>query len=165
MPYVRPEEVRSPKGRVGEILEVIHDPGEDRMSVARIVWDDEEVIATRWNGNAKQPLGNPVSRGHATWFVVDGYAATSIEQAARLAAESSPNGLVAQYRAMASDSEREGEAEEWTEALIADGSISNGSISDISTGQRSTGQRSTSQKSTNKRSTSTEAMDDASSKS
>jgi hypothetical protein len=121
--YIRPEEVRSPKGRVRDILEVIHDPGEDRMSVARILWDDEEVIATRWNGNAEQPLGNPVSRGHATWFVVDGYAATSVEQAARLAAEASPNGLAAQYRAMAGDSDREREAEEWTEGLIGEGTI------------------------------------------
>jgi hypothetical protein len=122
MSYLRPEEVLSPKSRVRSIVEVIHDPGEDRMSVARILWDDEEVIATRWNGNAKQPLGNPVSRGHATWFVVDGYAATSVEQAARLAAEKSPDSLVAKYRAMASDEEREREAEEWTEGLITEGS-------------------------------------------
>lgn len=119
---MKPEEVLSPKSRVRGIVEVIHDPGADRMSVARILWDDEEVIATRWNGNAEQPLGNPVSRGHATWFVVDGYAATSVEQAARLAAEASPNGLVAQYRAMAGDLEREREAEEWTEGLIGDAS-------------------------------------------
>ncbi len=120
--YVKPEEVLSPKSLVGGVVEVIHDPGADGMSVARILWDGEEVIATRWNGNAEQPLGNPVSRGHATWFVVDGYAATSVEQAARLAAEASPNGLVAQYRAMAADSEREAEAEEWTEGLIGDAS-------------------------------------------
>lgn len=120
--YVKPEDVLSPRSRVRAVVEVIHDPGADRMSVARILWDDEEVIATRWNGNAGQPLGNPVSRGHATWFVVDGYAANGVEQAARLAAEASPNGLVAQYRAMAGDSEREREAEEWTEGLIADAS-------------------------------------------
>jgi hypothetical protein len=120
--YLKPEEVLSPKNRVRGVVEVIHDPGADRMSVARILWDDEEVIATRWNGNAEQPLGNPVSRGHATWFVVDGYAATSVERAARLAAEASPNGLVAQYRAMAGDAEREREAEDWTEGLIGDAS-------------------------------------------
>jgi hypothetical protein len=122
MPYLRPEEVLSPKNSVGGILEVIHDPGENRMSVARILWDEEERIATRWNGSDDQPLGNPVSRGHATWFVVDGYAAASVEQAAREAAEKSPNSLAARYREMANDSEREREAEEWSEGLIGDAS-------------------------------------------
>jgi hypothetical protein len=130
MSYIRPEAVLSPKSRVRAVVEVIHDPGEDRMSVARIFWDDEEVIATRWNGNAAQPLGNPVSRGHATWFVVDGYAAMSVEQAARLAAEKSPDGLAAKYRAMASDAEREREADEWTEGLIGEGMMGEGSVCD-----------------------------------
>lgn len=120
MPYVRPEEVLSPRSLVGGVLEVIHDPGEGHMSVARIVWDGEEVIATRWNGTTEQPLGNPVSRGHATWFVVDGYAAAEVEDAARRAAQASPNGLIAQYREMAADEEREREAEEWSEGLIGD---------------------------------------------
>lgn len=122
MSYLRPEEVLSPRGRVGAVLEVIHDPREEGMSVARILWDGEEVIATRWNGNDEQPLGNPVSRGHATWFIVGGYAAASVEQAAREAAQKSPDSLVAQYREMANDLEREREAEEWSEGLIADAS-------------------------------------------
>jgi hypothetical protein len=122
MSYVRPEEVLSPKNSVGGILEVIHDPQENRMSVARILWEEEERIAIRWNGSDEQPLGNPVSRGHATWFVVDGYAAASIEQAAREAAERSPNSLIAKYREMANDSEREREAEAWSEGLIGDAS-------------------------------------------
>ncbi len=122
MAYIRPEEVLSPKSSVGGVLEVIHDPGENRMTVARILWDEEERIATRWNGSDEQPLGNPVSRGHATWFVVDGYAADSVEQAARAAAERSPNSLVARYREMANDSEREREAEAWSEGLIGDAS-------------------------------------------
>lgn len=122
MAYVHPEDVLSPKGRVGAVLEVIHDPRENGMSVARIQWDGEEVIATRWNGNDEQPLGNPVSRGHATWFIVDGYAAAGVEQAAREAAEKSPHSLLAQYREMASDPEREREAEDWSEGLIGDAS-------------------------------------------
>ena len=121
MSYVRPEEVLSPRSLVGGVLEVIHDPGEGRMSVARILWGGEEVIATRWNGKEEQPLGNPVSRGHATWFVVDEYAALQVEEAARRAAQASPNSLVAKYREMAADKEREQEAEEWSEGLIADG--------------------------------------------
>ena len=122
MSYVRPEEVLSPKAMVGGVLEVIHDPGENRMSVARILWEEEEKIATRWNGSDEQPLGNPVSRGHATWFVVDDYAAAKVEEAARAAAEQSPNSLIARYREMANDSDREREAEEWSEGLIGDAS-------------------------------------------
>jgi hypothetical protein len=105
---------------VDGVLEVIHDPGENRMSVARILWEEEEKIATRWNGSDDQPLGNPVSRGHATWFVVDDYAAAKVEEAARAAAEQSPNSLVAKYREMANDTDREREAEEWSEGLIRD---------------------------------------------
>jgi len=122
MSYVRPEEVLSPRKRVGGIIEVIHDPGEKQMSVARILWDNEPVVAVRWNGTSEQPLGNPMSRRQPTWFVVDGYAASSVEQAAREAAEKSPDGLVAKYREMSSDSAREREAEEWTEGLIGDAS-------------------------------------------
>jgi hypothetical protein len=122
MSYIRPEEVLSPRSLVGGVVEVIHDPGENRMSVARILWNDKEVVATRWNGNAEQPLGNPVSRGHATWFVLDEYAAAKVEEAARAAAEQSPNSLVAKYREMANDADREREAEEWSEGLMGDAS-------------------------------------------
>src|SRR5437016_11906694 len=121
MAYVRPDEVLSPKNHVGAVLEVIHDPGEGRMSVARIIWDDEERIATRWNGDDERPLGNPCSHGQATWFVVDDYVAQGVEQAARAAAQESPYGLAAEYREMAQDVDREGEAEEWIEGLIGDG--------------------------------------------
>jgi hypothetical protein len=120
MSYVPPEAVLSPRKRVGGILEVIHDPGEGGMSVARILWDGEPVIATRWNGNSEQPLGNPMSRRQATWFVVDGYAAPKVEEAAREAADKAPNSLIAQYREMANDSVHEAEAEEWSEGLIGD---------------------------------------------
>jgi hypothetical protein len=76
------------------------------MSVAVILWDEEPVAAIRWNGNSDEPLGNPMSRRQPTWFVVGEYAA-SVEQAAREAAERSPNSLVAEYRELANDSERE----------------------------------------------------------
>lgn len=122
MRYVKPQDVLSPKSKVGGVIEVIHDPGEGQMSVARIVWDGEEVIASRWNGNDAQPLGNPVSRGRPTWFVVDKYAERVVEEAARAAAEKSPHSLIAQYREMAGDESRERDAEEWIEGLIADAS-------------------------------------------
>ena len=51
---------------VGGVIEVIHDPGKNEMSVARILWKDEgvtnEVIAARWNGNSERPLGNQRTR-------------------------------------------------------------------------------------------------------
>ncbi len=122
MAYVRPEEVLSPRSCVGGVIEVIHDPGEGQMSVARVLWNKKQRIATRWNGGEKRPLGNPVSRGRATWFVVDDYAADSVEQATRAAAERSPNSLIAKYREMASNRQREKEAEEWSEGLIDDAS-------------------------------------------
>jgi hypothetical protein len=122
MAYVRPEEALSPKNRMGGILEVIHAGGENEMSVARILWEEKEVVAARWNGDDRRPLGNPVSRGRATWFVIEDYAAAAIEAAARAAAEQSPNSLIAQYREMANDSRRETEAEEWSEGLIGDAS-------------------------------------------
>jgi len=122
MSYIPPEEVLSPRNSIGGILEVIHDPGENRMSVARILWDEKEVVVIRWNEKDARPLGNPVSRGHATWFVVDEYAAAKVEEAARDAAENSPNSLVAKYREMANDINREREAEEWSEGLISDAS-------------------------------------------
>jgi hypothetical protein len=122
MSYIAPDEVLSPRKRIGRIIEVIHDPGENGMSVARILWDEEPVVAIRWNGNSDQPLGNPMSRRQPTWFVVGGYAAACVEQAAREAAEQSPNSLIAQYREMAKDSDREREAEEWSEGLISDAS-------------------------------------------
>jgi len=78
-------------------------------------------MATRWNGDDERPLGNPVSRGQATWFVVDDYAAASIEHAAREAAQDSPHGLAAGYREMAEDLDREREARDWMEGLIGDG--------------------------------------------
>jgi len=121
MAYIKPEEVLSPRKHVGGVVEVIHDPGEGHMSVARIIYDDVERIATRWNGSDKRPLGNPVSRGQATWFVVEEYAAESIERAAREAAQDSPHGLAAGYREMADDLDREREAEDWMEGLIGDG--------------------------------------------
>jgi len=122
MSYVRPEQVWSPRSLVGCVLEVIHDQGENRMNVARILWDEKEVVATLWNGNDEQPLGNPVSRGHATWFVVDEYAAAQVEEAARAAAEQSPDSLIGKYREMANDSDRERQADEWSEGLISDAS-------------------------------------------
>lgn len=127
MPYVKPEEVLSPRSKVLGVVEVIHNPHEGGMAVARIRWkteqgQEEDRIAIRWNGDDERPLGNPISTRQPTWFVVDRYAEAAVEKAAREAAEKSPNSLIAQYREMANDQSREQEAEEWIEGLIADAS-------------------------------------------
>ncbi len=125
MAYLSPTAVVSPRNRIRRILEVIHDPGEEQMAVAILLWKqddgtDAEVVAARWNGSDERPLGNPISRGQATWFLIDDYAAEETARAARAEAEKSPNSITAGYRQMAADEEREREAEEWSEALIGD---------------------------------------------
>lgn len=122
MRYITPEEVVSPRCSFGGLVEIIYSGGENEMSVARILWDDDERVACRWNGDNEHPKGNPLSRGQSTWFVIDHYAAPAVERAARAAAEQSPNSLISQYREMANDSEREREADEWSEGLIGDAS-------------------------------------------
>jgi len=54
--------------------------------------------------------------------VVDEYAAENVEKAARAEAERSPNSLMARYREMAGDRQREADAEELSEGLIGDAS-------------------------------------------
>jgi len=121
MKYVPPEEVLSPKHSLERIIEVIHDPGPGDMCVARILWRGEERIATRWNGEDGEPKGNPTSHGQPTWFVVGEYAEQAVAEAAKKAAERSPNSLISRYREMANDPVREEEASDWSEALISDG--------------------------------------------
>lgn len=67
--YIRPSEVQSPK-RQWSLIHVLFDGGPDESSLAIGRWEGEPVLAMRWNGNAKSPLGSPQSRGLPTWFVV-----------------------------------------------------------------------------------------------
>ena len=118
--YIHPEEVTSPKNRLGGFLELIHDEGEGRWCVARVIWDDEPRVVARWNGDDTNPIGNPQSRGKATWFVVPEELEDPIVDAAMQRAEQSSTSLIGRYREMASDTEREQQAHEWSEALIGD---------------------------------------------
>lgn len=121
MAYVEPHTVYAPRVSV-RAVEVIHDEGPNEWSVARVNWEDEERIGIRWNGGDGPGVGNPQSRGRATWFIVP----RPLEQAVLEAVEdfklSKPGGLIEQYREMAADTEREREAEEWSEGLIGDAS-------------------------------------------
>lgn len=33
-------------------------------------WNGKAVLTMRWNGSRDNPIGNPQSRGKATWFVI-----------------------------------------------------------------------------------------------
>ena len=121
MAYIAPETVWAPRTCV-RAVEVIYDEGPGKWSVARVNWEDEERIGIRWNGGEGPGVGNPQSRGKATWFIVP----EPLEQVVLAKVEqlsfSGPGGLMEKYAEMANDSEREREAEEWSEGLIADAS-------------------------------------------
>lgn len=73
MNYVKPQNVESPKSR-WRLRQVLHDGGEGSWSAAEGQWDHDglwsEVLAIRWNGTTGAEIGNPQSRGLATWFIV-----------------------------------------------------------------------------------------------
>ena len=73
MSYVEPQDVRSPKNR-WRLRRVLYDGREGGWSAAEGQWDSEglwtEVLAIRWNGSEGAEIGNPQSRGLATWFIV-----------------------------------------------------------------------------------------------
>ncbi len=68
--YVKPEEVVSPKTR-WQLIAVLLDRGGDDCSYALGKWDGNPCIGFRWNGTDDNPLGNPQSRGLATWVILD----------------------------------------------------------------------------------------------
>ena len=120
MAYVKPETVLAPKNRVRS-LEVLYNGGSNSWSAALIGWDGKEKLALRWNGKKNETgMGNPQSRGKPTWFIVPDELSGAIREAVEELAESQDGALLAGYRAMAQDEEREREAHEWSEALIGD---------------------------------------------
>ena len=69
---IRPEDVHSPKGH-WNLIAVLDDGSKDThgscaLAVGR--WDGASVLGMRWNGDEKNPIGNPQSRGIPTWFIV-----------------------------------------------------------------------------------------------
>jgi hypothetical protein len=77
MDYYKPETVRAPRGRISKV-DVIYDGGENKWSLARLIWDGEPQVAVRWNGgrqneippSAVPSVGTPSSRGYPTWFLL-----------------------------------------------------------------------------------------------
>lgn len=69
--YTDPNTVISPK-KMWTLLTVLYESPEreDGWSLALGQWDGQAVLGLRWNGNKKNPLGNPTSHGMPTWFIV-----------------------------------------------------------------------------------------------
>ena len=81
--YYLPKTVISPRKNVSDI-KVIHDGGNvhGAYSVARLKWNNRDVIGIRWNiseNEAYDPAkkagktickGEPISRGYPTWFIL-----------------------------------------------------------------------------------------------
>ncbi len=81
MSYVLPKVVSSPRDH-WELIDVLCDGGPQNASVAFGRWDEDEVVALRWNGDDTEgsALGNPQSRGLATWFVLPDWLAEATLQ-------------------------------------------------------------------------------------
>ena len=127
MSYIDPETVLSPKSRVGSV-DIIYSSGSGGWSVARLEYDGvEDRIGIRWNGSEDSTgIGNPQSRGKPTWFVVPQEFSALVREQAEQLNYSQERGLLAGYREMAADQQREAEAQEWSEGLIADGNRQEG---------------------------------------
>ena len=82
--YVKPTDVIFPRDRVNEVVQVLYDGGEERLSVAILDYihdngaREEVAVAIRWNGTASEPLGFPAVREYAVWFLVPAELASAI---------------------------------------------------------------------------------------
>jgi hypothetical protein len=121
MAYVEPATVLAPKAAIRSV-EVLYNRGPGEWSVARVVWEGREKIGIRWNGDNGPGIGNPQSRGNATWFILPDELEEAILSKIEDLAMSGPGGLLEGYSAMAADADGEREAEEWSEGLIGDAS-------------------------------------------
>ena len=66
---VSPEDANSPRQR-WSLIAILDYGKTDRGALAIGRWDNKPVLAMRWNGTAENPIGNPQSRGLATWFIL-----------------------------------------------------------------------------------------------
>jgi hypothetical protein len=70
MTYILPQDVISPKA-MWTLVDVVLDNGSGKCAYAIGMWDKERRIGFRWNGTRDSPIGNPQSRGLATWTMLD----------------------------------------------------------------------------------------------
>ncbi|WP_232476182.1 hypothetical protein [Flavisphingomonas formosensis] len=72
---MNPQNAVSPSNRLREgTLNVIYTAPDGSWSLATMIWDKEECVGCRWNGDINDPddKGNPTSRGRGTWFILPG---------------------------------------------------------------------------------------------
>lgn len=75
MAYTDPRSVDSPRAH-WKLIEILRNGeqdghGDDDAAIAIGEWDGDRVLAIRWNGTGTGAgVGNPQSRGLATWFVL-----------------------------------------------------------------------------------------------
>ncbi len=106
-----------------EILYNSSPGGPGGWSVAQVNWEGRQQNWNSLEWRQDGPgIGNPQSRGNATWFIVPDELREVILGRIDDLAVSGPGGLMEGYAAMAQDAKREREAEEWSEGLIGDGS-------------------------------------------
>ena len=122
MAYIEPATVLAPKASV-RFVEILYSTGNGGWSAARVGWEGSERVGIRWNGAEHGPgIGNPQSRGNATWFIVPEELERAVLDTVDELNMSGPGGLLDRYREMASDTQQEAEAQEWSEGLIGDAS-------------------------------------------
>jgi hypothetical protein len=121
MAYIEPTTVWAPKASIRSV-QILYNSGPGGWSIASIDWEGSEAIGIRWNGSDGPGIGNPQSRGNATWFILPNELKEVILSRVDDLAMSGPGGLIEGYTAMAKDAAGEREAEEWSEGLIGDAS-------------------------------------------
>lgn len=70
MAYQNPRFVDSPRAR-WRLIDILHNGGDGDAALAIGNWDGAPALAIRWNGSSGDTgIGNPQSRGIATWFIL-----------------------------------------------------------------------------------------------
>jgi hypothetical protein len=126
MAYIDPALVVAPRASVRSV-EILCNTGDGGWSVAQVDWEEEHCVhrrvGIRWNGSENGTgIGNPQSRGNATWFILPPELERAVLDKVDEVNMSGPGGLLEKYREMAANAEEETEAHEWIEGLIADAS-------------------------------------------
>lgn len=70
---MNPWNALSPMSRLGaESLNVIHTDVAKGWSLASMVWDGDQCVGCRWDGDLSDAadLGNPMSHAKGTWFIL-----------------------------------------------------------------------------------------------
>lgn len=69
-PHNPPDQVTSPLAH-WNLIDVLDNHGPGDIAVALGKWDQNPVLAMRWNGDdSGSPVGSPQSRGLSTWFIL-----------------------------------------------------------------------------------------------